>query len=245
MMPHADTWFVGGTARAVPSTQVFRWFEEAMRLFKRAPLIWCALGVITLASDFVLSALPGVGVAAAKVISPVVECGLLIGAAALDRNQSLRVRHALAAFSAPPGALAAIVVSSLLVLAAESATAYALADVNLLSSATDEESLSSSVQLALLTVGTATTLPVAFVPFAALFEGAGFLRAFNRSIDGFLLNIGPLLLFGACALVLVLLGLLSFGILLIAVLPLISTATYAAWKDIYAVRMTTTAPPQP
>ena len=74
-----------------------------------------------------------------------------------------------------------------------------------------------------------------FVPFAALFDGASFTRAFSASARGFALNVLPLLLFGALALVLVLIGLLSFGFGLIAVFPLLSAASYAAWKDIYAV----------
>ena len=45
----------------------------------------------------------------------------------------------------------------------------------------------------------------------------------------------PLLVFGALALVLVLIGLLSFGFGLIAVFPLLTAASYAAWKDVYSV----------
>ena len=70
-----------------------------------------------------------------------------------------------------------------------------------------------------------------FVPFAALFEGASFTRAFATSARGFALNILPLLIFGALALVLVLVGLLSYGFGLIAVFPLLSAASYAAWKE--------------
>lgn len=212
-----------------------------MRLFKRSPMLWCVLGLITLASDLLLSMIPGAGAAAAKVISPVVECGMLIGAAALDHDQPLRLRHITAAFSARPSALAAIVSSSLLVFAAEAVTAYAVGGVNLLAPGLDEEALPTSMQVALFVVGGAATLPVAFVPFAALFEGASFVGAYARSLRGFLLNIVPLLLFAAFGLVLVLLGMLSFGVGLVAVLPLLSAASYAAWKDIYLVAAPQTA----
>ena len=55
-----------------------------------------------------------------------------------------------------------------------------------------------------------------------------------------LLNVPALLIFGALALVLVLIGLLSYGFGLIAIFPLLSAASYAAWKDVYAL----TAPPE-
>ena len=74
-----------------------------------------------------------------------------------------------------------------------------------------------------------------FVPFAALFERASFIQAFTTSARGFALNIAPLLIFGALALVLVLIGLLSFGFGLIAIFPLLSAASYAAWKDVYGI----------
>ena len=53
------------------------------------------------------------------------------------------------------------------------------------------------------------------------------------NLRGFALNIAPLLLFGLLSLVLIFVGLLTFWIGLIAVLPLLAAASYAAWKDIY------------
>jgi len=78
-----------------------------------------------------------------------------------------------------------------------------------------------------------------FVPFAALFDEVSFIRAFATSIRAFALNVLPLLVFGALSLVLVIIGLLCFGFGLIAVIPLVSAASYAAWRDVYAV----SAPP--
>ena len=48
----------------MPTRRVFAWYEEAMRLFKRAPVLWCALGLITVASEVVLNFVPAIGVAA-------------------------------------------------------------------------------------------------------------------------------------------------------------------------------------
>ena len=214
--------------------RVFGWYEEAMRLFKRAPAIWCTLGFITVAAELVLNFVPGIGVALAKVIVPVIECGMLLGAAAVDRGEPLQVRVAVAVFAARPAALAAIVVSALLIFGVEAWTAYSVAGVNLLENGDGEPSLTAGALASVFAAGTLVSLPVMFVPFAALFEGASFTRAFATSARGFAMNVLPLLIFGALALVLVLIGLLSFGCGLIAVFPLLTAASYAAWKDIYA-----------
>ena len=218
----------------MPIGHVFAWYEEAMRLFKRAPLIWCVLGFITVAAELVLNFIPGIGVALAKVIVPVIECGMLLGAAAVDRGEPLRVRVAVAVFGTRPAALAAIVVSALLIFGVEAWTAYSVAGINLLENGDGEPSLTAAALASVFAAGTLVSLPVMFVPFAALFEGASFIRAFATSARGFALNVLPLLIFGACALVLVLIGLLSFGFGLIAIFPLLSAASYAAWKDVYA-----------
>jgi hypothetical protein len=221
--------------RAVGARRAFAWYEEAMRLFKLAPITWCALGFITLAADLGLQLVPGIGIAASKVIVPLVECGMLIGAAALDRGQPLLLRYGLTAFGARPGAVAAIVVGALAVFAAEAFAAYFLAGANLLAPDPDGGDLSSLAVIGTIVTGALASLPVVFVPFAALLADASFPDAFGSSVRAFALNLAPLLLFAAIAVVLVALGLLLYGVGLVAVFPLLSAASYAAWKDIFIV----------
>jgi len=204
-----------------------------MRLFKRSPLMWCVLGLIVIASQLLLDLIPGIGTAIAKVVVPVIECGLLIGAVAVDRGAPLSIRVAFVPFSARPSALAAIVVSALLIFAVEALAAYQFAGINLLESSADEPMLGMMALTVIFVAGTVVSLPLMFVPFAALFDEASFTRAFATSIRAFALNVLPLLVFGALSLVLVIIGLLCFGFGLIAVIPLVSAASYAAWKDIY------------
>ena len=206
-----------------------------MRLFKLAPITWCALGFITLAADLGLQLLPSIGIAVSKVIVPLVECGMLIGAAALDRGRPLSLRYALTAFGARPAAVAAIVISALAVFAAEALAVYFIAGANLLVADSEIEELSSLAVFGSVTIGAMASLPVAFVPFAVLFSGASFGDAFASSVRPFALNLAPLLIFAALAVALVALGLLLLGVGLIAVYPLLSAASYAAWKDIFAV----------
>jgi uncharacterized membrane protein len=240
-MDALSTAFASSSPRAVPLLNALGWFETAMRMFKRAPLAWCVLGLVTLASKLGLELVPGVGRAASEVVVPVIECGLFLAAAAVERGDSPSLGYAFASFRAPPRALAAIVVSALLVSAAETVTAYALADVNLYADPTDPR-LTSGVFVAVISVATLASLPLTFVPFAALFEHARFGQAFAASVRGFAVNVGPLLLFGMLSLALTFLGLLTFWVGLVAVLPLLATASYAAWKDIYQPQATAITP---
>jgi hypothetical protein len=224
-----------GAPRAVEARRAFAWYEDAMRLFKLAPVTWCALGLITLAADLGLQLLPGVGMVVSKLVVPLVECGMLIGAAALDRSKPLSLRYAYAAFSARPAAIAAIVVSAVAVFAAEALTIYFVSGANLLTADSAIDDLSSAAIFGSVAIGALASLPLAFVPFAVLFSEASFADAFASSMRGFALNVAPLLIFAALAVLLVVLGLLLMGVGLIAVYPLLSAATYAAWKDIYAV----------
>ena len=221
--------------RTVRTQRAFAWYQEAMRLFKLAPITWCALGFITLAADFCLQLVPGIGIAASKVIVPLVECGMLIGAAALDRGQPLSLRYTLTAFGARPGAVAAIVIGALAIFAAEALAAYYFGGANLLAPDSESGDLSTAALIGTVITAALASLPVGFVPFAVLLSGASFIDAFATSVRAFALNLAPLLVFAAIGVVLVALGLLLFGVGLIVVFPLLSAASYAAWKDIFAV----------
>lgn len=227
--PHAEP--ATFTPRAVPLTHAFAWFEVALRVFKRSPWRWCGLGFVTLASELGLELVPGIGVPAAKVIVPVIECGMLLAAAAVDRGAPVEIRFATAAFKAPPAALAAIVAAALVASAAETLVAYALTGANLLADPTDARMTAPAL---LVVVGAATlaSLPFVFVPMAVLLQGAAFGRAFASSARAFALNVAPLLLFGLLSLLLTAIGLMAFWVGLSAVFPLLVIASYAAWKDI-------------
>lgn len=218
------------TPRAVPLTHAFAWFEAALRTFKHAPWRWCLLGFITLATEFLLRRVPGIGVAAAEVFAPVVECGMLLAAAAVERGAPVELRFATAAFSARPAALAAIVMAALFVFAIEALVASALAGVNLI--VEPDAAMNDSTLLVVSGAATAASLPVAFVPMAVLLQQASFGRAFATSARAFALNVAPLVLFGLLSLLLTVIGLITL-LALVAVYPLLVLASYAAWKDIY------------
>jgi len=157
---------------------------------------------------------------------------MLLGAAAVDHGAPLQIRYATAAFRAPPAALAAIVLAALSVFAVEALVAYATTGANLLVDPADVR-ITPAALLVVFGAASFASLPFVFVPLAVLLQNAAFGRAFATSMHAFALNVGPLLLFGAFSLGLIGVGLMAFGVGLIAVFPILACATYAAWKDIY------------
>src|SRR5512137_2742287 len=82
--------------RIVPWRHALAWYEEAMRLFKRAPATWIGLAILTLASELLLEAVPEFGWMAGKVVVPLVACGMLYAAADADRGIAPSIASAFA-----------------------------------------------------------------------------------------------------------------------------------------------------
>jgi hypothetical protein len=222
--------------RIVPWRHALAWFEEAMRLFKRAPMTWVALAVVTIVTELMLKAVPLAGSLLSQAITPLVACGLVYAAAAADRGEAPSLRLAIAAFRAPFGAVAAIIASALLTFAAEAFAAWWIADANLLDVGGASTNLSSMAIAGTLAIGILASLPVMFVAFHVLFEEVRPAAAFAASWNAFALNTLPLLVYSAAALVLLGFGVATYGLGLVVTLPLWAASSYAAWKDIFGIR---------
>jgi uncharacterized membrane protein len=105
----------------------------------------------------------------------------------------------------------------------------------LLAPGSNDESISGVSLVAAYAAGIALSLPLMFIPFAALFDGAGFRAAFAQSAAAYAANVRPLVIFGALTLALLLLGLATSGLGLLLALPWSAAASYACWKDIFGV----------
>ncbi len=217
--------------RSVPAGRAFAWYGEAMRLFNRHPLRFVGLAVAVIAAELVLGAVPVAGRPLGNVVVPILACGLLYASLAVDRGDRPRATHLVAPFAAPAGALAAVILSSLVVFLAEWVLAWQSAGVNLLDARSDA-ALSPGDVMLVYTVGVAASLPLTLVPLVALFEGAGVRDAFGTSFAAFNRNVGAFAVFGAAALALLGFAIATMGILLPVVLPLWAASSYAAWKDL-------------
>ena len=222
-------------ARAVPWQHAFAWFEDGMRLFKRAPATWIGLAACTIGVELAAHALPEIGPLFAQVVSPLFAGGMAFAAAAADRGEAPSLRHAVAVFGAPVRAMIAVVAANLVAFAGEALATWFVTGVNLLADGAGSD-LSTAAVVGMVAIGVLASLPVVFVPFHALLERAPPGAAFRASFAAFGLNTLPLLVYAAAALALVGLGVATMGLGLLLALPLLATACYAAWKDVFGVR---------
>jgi uncharacterized membrane protein len=229
------------TARAVPPAHAWTWFAEAMRLWKRGPATFSTIACIVVVSGMIADPIPGAGFLVANVVSPLLGTGLLFASLAADRGERPRLRHMIAVFVAPAAAILAVVASALAIFGAEAIAAAILADVNLFMPMREASTITPGTVMVVFAVGVAASLPVTFVPFAALFDGAGFADAFALSWQAFQRNVPALTLYAVLAFLLLLAGLATMGIGLVLALPWIAAASYAAWKDVFAVGGTAAA----
>ena len=222
--------------RIVPWRHALAWYEDAMRLFKRAPATWIGLAIVTIVTELALKSVPWVGTVLSQLVTPLVACGLIYAAADADRGVAPSLRHAVLAFRAPTSAILAIIASALVAFAAEAFAAWWIAGANLLNTGSSAMDLSSAAVGGVLTLGILASLPVMFVAFHVLFEGVQPGAAFAASWKAFALNTLPLLVYSAASLVLLGFGLATFGLGLALALPLWAASSYAAWKDIFGIR---------
>ena len=224
------------------ASRALAWYGEAMRLWKRGPVVQSALAAVTIVSQIVIELWPEAGALVSKIVVPLIGCGMLYGAHAAATGGVPRFAHALAAFRAPAAAIAAIVVSSAITFAAEWVTAQRLAGIDLLRPGDTAADLDASTVLAVYAIGILVSLPMSLVPLSALFGGRGFVASFDGSASAFVRHPVAFLVYGAIAFGLVALGLMTMGFGLVIALPLIACATYAAWRDLEGPSVTPSAP---
>lgn len=221
--------------RSLPPGRALLWFGEAIRLWKRGPLAFSLMAVVVIAAMALLGPVPIVGVVVGNILAPLLACGLLFASLAADRSETPRARQMLMPLAAPLRAQAAVVAAALVATLVESVVAWSIAGINLLAPAAADMQVAPSVVIIIYATDVLVSLPLTFVPMAALFDGERMGAAFASSLRGFARNPQAMLALAAYTFVLVLAGIATTGVGLVLGLPWIAAAQYAAWKDIYAV----------
>ena len=230
----------GRESRSVPALRALAWYAEAIRLWRRGPATFAGLAFVTLVASIAFEPVPILGFVAANVIAPLIATGMLYASLAADRGEGPRFKHVIAPFAAPVGAQAAVVMAGLVAFAAEAFSAAQLADVNLFLPAREAANLPMRIIMAIYVAGIVASLPLTFVPFAALFDGEGPRAAFATSVRAFTRNVPALALYAGISLLLLLIGLATMGVGLVLVLPWMAAASYAGWKDIFGLDLPAT-----
>jgi hypothetical protein len=219
----------------VPAGHAVAWFAEAMRLWKRGPVTFALMALVIVVASIVAEPVPVASFIAANVVAPLLACGLLYGSLGADRDGRPRLRALIAVFAAPLSAQACVLVAAFFTFAVEALVAWSIAGLNLLQPVDDITKTPVEAILAIYAASVLATLPVIFVPMAALFDSEPLSRAFALSLRGFFLNLRPLLLLAMYSYALLMVGLATMGIGLLLAFPWISAASYSAWKDIFGL----------
>lgn len=219
----------------MPANAALAWYADALRLFKRQPLRFAGLASGIVAVEIALDLVPVVGRAAGNVLVPLLACSLLFAALAVDRDDRPRFVHLVAPFAAPFTSVAAILLSSFIVLAVEWLVAYHVADVNLFSSS-DRRAITPLAIFAIYGAGVVASLPLTMVPLLALFEQVSVRDAFMQSAAAFSRNVPAFAMYGAFSMALLGFAFITSGLGLLLALPLWAISSYCAWKDLFGVR---------
>jgi hypothetical protein len=225
----------GREPRSLPAGRALAWFGEAIRLWKRGPLAFSLMALVVIACALLLEPMPVIGVVAANIVSPLLTCGLLFASLAADGSEGPRFRQMFMPFASPLSAQATVVFAALVATLIASAFAWSIAGVNLLVPGSAASDVPPSVTTVIFAIYTLVSLPLTFVPMAALFDAEPLRVALASSLRAFARNVQPMLALGAYTYILVLAGFATTGVGLVLALPWIAAAQYAAWKDIYGV----------
>ncbi len=238
------------TAMRVDAGRGWGWIVEGWQLFAQAPGIWIVIMLIYLGISVVLSFIPFVGGLASMLLLPVLAGGMLYGAAALARGESLEIAHLFRGFQDQER------MGPLVLLGALSLAGYALMALviavfmggGLMMGATLDSTgtivppeamggLLAGAGLIVLLIILVIGFLVAMVLFygipLVMLGGQNAWPAAQDSIAACWINMLPLLVLGLIYLVLAVVAVIPFGLGLLILGPVTVGAVYASYREVF------------
>ncbi len=236
---HANAFLAIHEPRVVIGDRGAGWLMAGWDNFRAAPGQWLALCIVGFILLLVINAIPFANFANG-LLQQVWVAGVLLGCHAQFNGEGIRVRYLFAGFGpkAMPLILSGALVGLVGLLLAAAVFGPLLAD---LMTAPDPQAmlLQQDLQAVLLRVLVlmALMLPLYaalwFAPALIVFGNLDVQQALKLSLVGCLKNSWPFLIYGLCALVLCLLTLLTFGLALLVVVPMLYSSIYVSFREIY------------
>ena len=237
--------------RTVAAGQGVEWVSQGWKLFMQAPLIWIVNIVIFIVIAIILSVIPVIGTLAAYALNGLFCGGLMLGAHKLHQGQTLEVADIFSAFKAPMmtplfilgvcymvGMLAIMAITAALFMVVLGVSGGVGAMMHGDSGAMMGMMAGAGLGVILvLLVVMLLAIPIMmafwFAPALVALGGMQPIDALRASFSACLKNFIPFLLYGVVFLVLVIIGLIPFGLGLLVVGPLLFASSYAAYRDIF------------
>lgn len=229
------------------------WIVEGWRLFVKAPGVWIVILLIYLGISVVLSFIPFVGPLAHALLSPVLAGGMVFGAAALARGETLEIVHLFRGFQDQER------LGPLVMLGLISVAGYVLMALVVM------VFMGGGLMMGAMMDSTGALAPPEAM--GGLFIGAGLIALLVIVVIGFLIamllfygvplvmlagqnawpaaqdsiaacwsNVLPLLVFGLIYLVLAVVAVIPFGLGFLILGPVTVCAIYASYREVFEGR---------
>ncbi|MDG4552522.1 MAG: BPSS1780 family membrane protein [Candidatus Contendobacter sp.] len=238
------------TMMRVDAGRGWGWIVEGWRLFAQAPGIWIVILLIYLGISVVLSLIPFVGGLAYMLLSPVLVGGMLYGAAAQTRGDSLEIAHVFRGFQNQERmgplvllgliGLAGYVVMILVVVMFVGGGLIMGAVMDNTGAVVPPEAVGGLfvgagliALLVILTIGLLMTMALFYGIPLVMLGGQDAWPAARDSVAACWVNVLPLLVFGLIYLVLATVAVIPFGLGLLILGPVTVGAVYASYRDVF------------
>lgn len=222
-----------------------QWLADGWRLFIKAPGVWAIQALILFVILTALTFLPFLGWAAAPIALPVLVGGMLAGAQALDRGQTLRVDHLFEGIRRHAGNLLLVGVFHLLgaLLAALIAAAIGGSAVltGMIVGAVPGAGVAAGGMMLGVLVFTVLwallMMALWFAPALVMLHDVAPLDAMKLSARACLHNLLAFLVLATLLYVLVWVAMIPAGLGMLVLIPVIAGALYAAWRETFALAL--------
>lgn len=228
-------------ARRVSPVECLAWLGAGWRMFVRNPGVWVAMSVIFIVLLFVLGIVPLLGWAVVLIGFPVLSAGMVLGCAALDKGEPLKVEHLFAGFREHAGNLAMVGVFymlgglfagfiSLAVGGSAALTGYllgALEGFGLVSGLLIGYAVFSVLWVLLI-------MALWFAPALVVLRDVAPLDAMKLSVNACFRNIATFILLGVLIYVMIWVAMLPAGLGILVLIPMMAGTLYASYQDVFA-----------
>ncbi|MGB0129147.1 MAG: hypothetical protein WBP72_16015 [Rhodocyclaceae bacterium] len=208
----------GASGPTFETAQGISWLQEGLQLVLKNPVIWLAISANVVIVFFVLGFIPWIGHLAANILAPTFAAGAFIGCRALTRGEDIKIEHLFAGFQDKTPDLLKLglvtVVGGLLINLSAGPSVFHTFFV--------------------LVFAAAVAGVVWAAPALVMFRSQDPVDAVKASINACDKNRVPFAVYGGLLVaVLLIAGLIPFGLGYIVVLPVVIASFYAAYEDVF------------
>lgn len=232
----------------LPAIQGWQWIKQGYALFMKAPLLWIVLLLIWLTAIILISAVPVVGDPLTSLLMPASLIGFMVGCRTLGQGDDLELALLASGFRQRTSQLVTLggiaLVGQFLIFGVMAATGGAALVSTLMGTQVEDPAILAQIiadaGLAIL-LGTALfsvlVMAMQFAPMLVYFNGVAPVEAMRLSLRAFLVNVGPMLVYGVTLMLLAILASIPMLLGWLALLPLMVTSLYVCYSSIFPAQV--------